>query len=76
MTGSIPLLYLHYPNDLMGTRPWQTGKSAAHCLQAAPEIQIEEWQGKKCIIFYHYINKNITIEDRATPTSSFPSYYS
>lgn len=41
MTGSIPLLYLHYPNDLMGTRPWQTSKSAARCLQAAPEIQIE-----------------------------------
>lgn len=39
MTGSIPLLYLHYPNDLMGTRPWQTDKSGAHCSQAAPGTQ-------------------------------------
>lgn len=37
-TGSIPLLYLHYQNDLWGKRQWLTGKSEAHYWQAAPEI--------------------------------------
>jgi hypothetical protein len=37
--GSIPLLYLHYQNDLWGKHQWLTGKSEAHYWQAAPEIK-------------------------------------
>lgn len=66
MTGSIPLLYLHYPNDLMETRPWPTSKSAEHCLQAAPEIQIKgrvarEEMCKFILTFDYHFHKYIVI---------------
>lgn len=64
MTGSIPLLYLHYPNDLMGTRPWQTGKSAARCWQAAPARQTgapvpREERYNFILILNHHLHKHI-----------------
>lgn len=67
MTGSIPLLYLHYPNDLMGTRPWQTGKSAARCWQAAPARQTRapvarEERYSFILILNHHLHKHIVTE--------------